>query len=37
MIDPATGTGTFLVEWLRRARASYVGAAEPGDDEMTRS
>ena len=31
MIDPATGTGTFLVEWLRRARASYVGAAEPGD------
>ena len=31
MIDPATGTGTFLVEWLRRARASYLGAAEPGD------
>ena len=31
MIDPATGTGTFLVEWLRRARDSYVGAAEPGD------
>ena len=28
MIDPATGTGTFLVEWLKRARASYVGAAE---------
>jgi len=24
MIDPATGTGTFLVEWLRRARASFV-------------
>ena len=31
MIDPATGTGTFLVEWLKRARASYVGAAEPGE------
>ena len=30
MIDPATGTGTFLVEWLRRARASDVGAAEFG-------
>ncbi|MGI8756884.1 MAG: type ISP restriction/modification enzyme [Acidimicrobiales bacterium] len=24
MIDPATGTGTFLVEWLRRARASFL-------------
>jgi hypothetical protein len=24
MIDPATGTGTFLVEWIRRARASYL-------------
>lgn len=24
MIDPATGTGTFLVEWLKRARQSYV-------------
>ena len=24
MIDPATGTGTFLVEWIRRAKASYV-------------
>ena len=23
MIDPATGTGTFLVEWLRRARQSF--------------
>lgn len=23
MIDPATGTGTFLVEWLRRARRSF--------------
>lgn len=24
MLDPATGTGTFLVEWIRRARASFV-------------
>jgi len=24
MLDPATGTGTFLVQWIRRARASYV-------------
>ena len=24
MIDPATGTGTFLVEWLRRARESFI-------------
>ena len=24
MVDPATGTGTFVVEWLRRARASYL-------------
>ena len=30
MIDPATGTGTFLVEWLRRAHASDVGAPELG-------
>ena len=33
MIDPATGTGTFLVEWLRRARASYLGAAKIRDRE----
>lgn len=26
MLDPATGTGTFLVEWIRRARASFVEA-----------
>lgn len=26
MVDPATGTGTFIVEWLRRARASYLSA-----------
>lgn len=24
MLDPATGTGTFLVEWIRRARSSFV-------------
>lgn len=24
MLDPATGTGTFLVEWLRRARRSFL-------------
>ncbi len=24
MVDPATGTGTFLVEWLRRARQSFL-------------
>ena len=23
MVDPATGTGTFLVEWLRRAQESF--------------
>ncbi len=28
MIDPATGTGTFLIEWLRRARESYRRGAE---------
>lgn len=26
MLDPATGTGTFLVEWLRKARSSYLAA-----------
>ncbi len=30
MIDPATGTGTFLVEWLRRARLSFI---EHGDND----
>ena len=30
MVDPATGTGTFLVEWLRRARASFDESGEPG-------
>ena len=31
MIDPATGTGTFLVEWLRRAKASYDGCNDGHD------
>ena len=31
MIDPATGTGTFLVEWLRRARKSFLEHGEPSD------
>ena len=31
MIDPATGTGTFLVEWLRRARQSFLASGEAGD------
>lgn len=31
MIDPATGTGTYLMEWLRVARESYIAAhAEKG-------
>jgi hypothetical protein len=29
MLDPATGTGTFLVEWIRRARGSYLQAYGP--------
>ncbi|MCY3924345.1 MAG: N-6 DNA methylase [bacterium] len=28
MIDPATGTGTFLVEWLHRAQASFGDGAD---------
>ena len=31
MIDPATGTGTFLVEWLRHARKLVLASAEAGD------
>lgn len=31
MLDPATGTGTFLVEWLRRARTSYLAAQHMPD------
>ncbi|MCY3850801.1 MAG: hypothetical protein OXF75_08380 [Acidimicrobiaceae bacterium] len=29
MVDPATGTGTFLVEWLRRARKSFEESRDP--------
>ena len=29
MIDPATGTGTFLVEWLRQARRSFLKHRSP--------
>ena len=29
MIDPATGTGTFLVEWLRQARRSFLEHRSP--------
>ena len=29
MVDPATGTGTFLVEWLRQARRSFQQAGDP--------
>ena len=28
MVDPATGTGTFLVEWLRRAHKSFLASGE---------
>ena len=31
MIDPATGTGTFLVEWLDRAHKSFIATREAGD------
>ena len=31
MVDPATGTGTFLVEWLRQARRSFDESREAGD------
>ena len=31
MVDPATGTGTFLVEWLRQTRTSFCQFEEPGD------
>jgi hypothetical protein len=31
MVDPATGTGTFVVEWLRRARESFLGEGEAAD------
>jgi len=31
MVDPATGTGTFLVEWLRKARQSFMEYAAPDE------
>jgi len=31
MLDPAVGTGTFLVEWLRKARQSFREAHPHGD------
>jgi predicted helicase len=31
MVDPATGTGTFVVEWLRRARASFLRDGKAAD------
>ena len=31
MVDPATGTGTFLVEWLRQARRSFLEHRSPDD------
>ena len=30
MLDPATGTGTFLLEWIRRARESASGGSAAG-------
>jgi hypothetical protein len=30
MLDPAAGTGTYLVEWLRQARSSFDGAYPSG-------
>lgn len=31
MLDPATGTGTFLVEWIRQAEASFKAVNPKGD------
>jgi predicted helicase len=31
MVDPATGTGTFIVEWLRRARTSFLRSGNVAD------
>lgn len=31
VLDPATGTGTFLVEWIRQAEASYKAVNPTGD------
>ncbi len=31
MLDPATGTGTFLVEWIRQAETSFKAVNPKGD------
>lgn len=31
MIDPATGTGTFLIQWIRRARQSFTESRSEED------
>lgn len=31
MLDPATGTGTFLVEWIRQAESSFKAVHPQGD------
>lgn len=30
-LDPATGTGTFLVEWIRQAKESFLGQRPAGE------
>lgn len=32
MVDPATGTGTFLVAWLRQAKRSFLSSGGVSDD-----
>ena len=32
MVDPVTGTGTFLVAWLRQAKQSFVASGGAPDD-----
>ena len=34
MIDPATGTGTFLLEWIRQAEANLRAAGEHSPEAM---
>jgi len=34
MIDPATGTGTFLLEWIRRAETNLKAAGEYSPEAM---
>lgn len=34
MIDPATGTGTFLLEWLRRGRANLASVGKDSSDRV---